>query len=218
MAVRLQQTQSEVLWPCFIAADAGRRGPTFQTISRINDICLLITRHFDPVCSLYALITFCGLRAFCQIHNLFHYIGSQVRSPLPPLRPLNAKWFISKLSMSTAAAGDLPRPATPSLAGKDWHFRAARRDVLHALIALWSYRVPSFLFIWTSRSYLPLEFHYDSQYWHYESDFWIALANCEYLILRNRLNESAVVGRIIRGSGRKSLHRRKTNYKKAFSS
>lgn len=194
MAMRRQQ--KEVLWPCIIATDAGRRGPTSQTISQMNGICLLITRHFDPVCSLYTLITFCGLRAFCQIHYLFHYMGSQVRSPLPPPRPLNSKWFISKLSMSTAAAGDLRSLATPSLQGKDWHFRAARRDARNVLIALSSYRVLSFLFI--RRSYLPLDLYHDSQYWHDESDFWIARVNCECLILRNWLNESAVEGRIIR--------------------
>lgn len=127
-----------ILWPRYTITDARRR-TSFQTKSQINSVYPLITSRFNPVCTLYALISHSGLRAFfCQIHNftpwLFHYIGRQVRSSLFP----NVKWFISALSMSTTAARDLQSLAIRSLPGKDWHFRAERRDVLYVLAALWS--------------------------------------------------------------------------------
>lgn len=148
--------QKDVLWPCFVAADAGRRGPTPPTISRINAICPLITRRFGPQCAACTLsLPFVASGPFVTsiTYISLHEKPELEAASLPP-RPLNAKWFISKLSMSTAAAGDLPsRPPRPCRGESDVSELPTGR-------ARCSLKPQSALCLLagTSRSYLPLDF------------------------------------------------------------
>lgn len=143
------------------------------------------------MCSLYALITVCGFRAFCHTHNLFHYTESQVRSGLAAHWMQN-DWFQSFQSQlrrsGTFFAGHsvLPRVRVT--------FQRCRRDALDTFAALWSYRAASVLLATTSRREVEV--------------------NCEYWILRNRRNKLAMVGRMFTIQSQKNSPQTKANYRR----